>query len=327
MNKIDLDLRYRFVKDFNLPIQVLTSPYFEYFIDLYQEDYGSRTKWEQLQKEISERFSGNPGKYLDHFYNTRNKIITDIESSQEYKDFCEDKEFFQRFSIPGEVKCDLYTGAQTGKRFMSIDLKKANFQALRYYNPNLVQNAKTYQEFIGLYDDSSLLAESKDTRQVIFGKLNAKRQITIEKWMSYSISEYIKDIIPENFKLFSRQTDELIYELPENYICTGELEKKIEDKIKETLDLTVKAEVFKTGWIQRFTKEGISITGVTKNYEYPVSKRSTLHKVSGVHFAQIYKMWKGLEINPVYDLVILHDKQLAHFDYQLFIFSPNDENS
>ena len=327
MNKIELDIRDRFVKDFNLPIQVLISPYFEYFIDLYQEDYESRTKWEQLQKEISERFSGNPGKYLDHFYNTRNKIITDIESSQEYKDFCEDKEFFQRFSIPGEVKCDLYTGAQTGKRFMSIDLKKANFQALRYYNPDLVQNAKTYQEFIGLYDSSPLLAESKYTRQVIFGKLNAKRQITIEKWMMYNIWEYLKNIVPESFKLFSRQTDELIYELPEDYIFTGKLEKKIEDGIKETLDLTVKAEVFKTGWIQRFTKEGISITGVIKDYEYPALKKSTLHKVSGVHFAQIYKMWKGLEINPVYDLVILHDKQLAHFDYQLFIFSPNDENS
>lgn len=327
MNKIYLDLRDRFVKDFNLPIQVLVSPYFEYFIDLYQEDYGSRTKWRKLQKEISERFSGNPGKYLDHFYNTRNKIITDIESSQEYENFCEDTEFFQRFSIPGEVKCDLYTGAQTGKRFMSIDLKKANFQALRYYNPNLIQNAKTYQEFIGLYDNSSLLAESKYTRQVIFGKLNAKRQITIEKWMMYSISEYLKDIVPGNFKLFSRQTDELIYELPEDYICTGELEKKIEDEIKETLDLTVKAEVFRTGWIQRFTKEGVSVTGIIKNYEYPVSKKSTLHKVSGVHFAQIYKMWKGLEINPVYDLVLLHDKQLAHFDYQLFKINPNDENS
>ena len=61
---------------------------------------------------------------------------------------------------------------------MSIDLKKANFQALRYYNPDLVQNAKTYQEFIGLYDSSPLLAESKYTRQMSLF-MNSQRTISL----------------------------------------------------------------------------------------------------------------------------------------------------
>lgn len=324
MNKIDLELRSRFVKDFNLPVQVLISPYFEYFLDLYQEDYESKSKWRKLQKEISEKFSGNTAKYLDDYYKTRNQIITDLESSKAYTDFCEDPDFFNKFSVPGEIKGDLYTETQVGKKFLSIDLVKANFQALRFYNPKLVKDTKTYEEFIGIYDNSPIFSESKYTRQVIFGKLNAKRQTTIEKWLVWKISEYLKNILPEEFKLFSRQTDEIIYELQGNYEYT---EMGIKEKIKENLDLDVSVKIFCTDWIQRFTKEGSSITGFIKNYIYPVSKKSTLHKVQGTYFAQMYKMWKGMDINPVYDLVLLHEKQLAHFDYQLLIINPNDKNS
>lgn len=320
MNKIDLELRGRFVKDYNLPIQVLASPYFEYFLDLYQEDYESKSKWDRLQREIETRFEGKPGKYLDHFYITRNKIIEDIETSVEYKNFCEDKEFFNKFSNPGEVKHDLYTGEQVDKIFMSIDLKKANFQALRFYDPKLIRDAKTYKEFIGLYDESELLAESKYTRQVIFGKLNAKRQIAIEKYLMYKISEEIKTIIPENFNLFSRQTDEIIYELPGDYISEG-VEEQITSIIKENLDLEVKVEVFTLSMLQRFTKEGNSIIGLSKTYRYPVNKKPTLHKVPGVYFSQMYKMWKNKEIDSAYDLVLLHEGQLAHFDYPLFLYN------
>ena len=320
VNKIDLDLRGRFVKDYNLPIQVLVSPYFEYFLDLYQEDYGSKSKWDKLQKEIETRFEGKPGKYLDHFYITRNKIIEDIEKSENYKHFCEDKEFFTRFSIPGEIKCDLYTGEQVNKFFLSIDLKKANFQAVRFYDPGLVFGAKTYKEFISLYDNSDLLAESKYTRQVIFGKLNAKRQITLEKYLMYRISEEINSILPKDFIIFSRQTDEIIYELPKDYL-PGEIEEQIVSVAKERLGLEVKVEVFTMTMLQRFTKEGSSVVGLSKNYLYPINKKSTLHKVPGVHFPQMYKMWKGKEIDPTYDLVLLHEGQLAHFDYPLFLYN------
>ena len=73
VNKIDLDLRGRFVKDYNLPIQVLVSPYFEYFLDLYQEDYGSKSKWDKLQKEIA------------IIENNAKKSISRFDTGQTYK--------------------------------------------------------------------------------------------------------------------------------------------------------------------------------------------------------------------------------------------------
>lgn len=320
MNKIDLELKKRFVKDYNLPIQVLASPYFEYFLDLYQEDYGSKSEWDKLQKEIETKFEGNSGKYLDHFYIIRNKIIEDLENSMEYKNFCEDKEFFNRYSNPGEIKQRLYTVEQIDKVFLSIDLRKANFQAFRFYNPELVKNTNTYKEFIELYDESELLAESKYTRQVIFGKLNAKRQITLEKYLMYEIFEEIKEIIPEDFKLFSRQTDEIVYEIPRNYVPDG-IEEQLISIIKEKLDLDVKVEVFTLKMLQRFTKNGNSIIGFSKNYLYPLDKKSTLHDVSKVYFSQMYKIWKNKKIDPAYDLVFVFEDQLAHFDYPLFMYN------
>lgn len=320
MNNTDLELKGRFVKDYNLPIQILFSPYFEYFIDLYQEDYGSKTKWEKLQREIYTRFEDRPGKYLNHFYEIRDKIITDIEGSKKYKDFCEDPDFFTKFAIPGEVKHELYTGDQVNKRFMSIDLRKANFQALKYYNPDLVHGAETYQDFIEFYDESEVLAESKYTRQVIFGKLNAKRQITIEKYIMNKIFEDIQEIIPEEFTLFSKQTDEIIYELPKDYIY---IPGKLEEKIKTKVDFEVKVEVFTLGMLQKFTKTGNSILGFYKDYLFPRDKKSTLHRVPGVYFAQMYKMWKEKEIDPTFDLALLYEGQLARFDYPLFSYNNN----
>lgn len=322
MNKIDIELRSRFVKDYNLPIQIIVSPYFEYFLELYQEDYGSKTKWEKLQKEIETEFDGSPGKYLDHFYITRNKIIEDIETSENYKKFCEDPDFYNKFSIPGEVKNDLYTGEQDNSVFLSIDLRKANYQAVKYYNPELVQGTKTYQEFIALYDRSESLSESKYTRQVIFGKLNAKRQVTIEKYLIYSIYTRISSLIPEDFVLFSRQTDELIYKLPKDIsgFILSDLADNINSLIKRELGLEIKVEVFSLKMLQRFAKNGTSVVGFIKDYIYPINKNSTLHKVSKVYFPQMYKMWKGKEIDLTYDLVLSYEGQLAHFDYPLLMY-------
>lgn len=38
------NLRKRFVKDFSLPINIFSDPYFEYFLDLYQDAFQSRDR-------------------------------------------------------------------------------------------------------------------------------------------------------------------------------------------------------------------------------------------------------------------------------------------
>ena len=305
MEKIDLELRKRFIKDYSYPIQVLYDPWFTYFLDLYEPDYGCKTKWEELCEEIEVKYGGSNGKYLESYYEDRNKIILEIEGSESYQKFVGDQCFGDKYKNPGEKKTQLYTQANIGKEFTSIDLRKANFQALRFYDPDILKGAKTYGEFISLYSSSKFLQESKYTRQVIFGKLNPKRQITIEKYLVWKIQELIDARLGISGQLFSRHTDELIY--------TGSLDSSaIEKLVQEELGLEVKAEVFKLGMLQMFTSEGISVVGYTKNYSWPENKNATLHSIPVTHFAQMYKYWKGLSVNEN-DLVFMHEGMVSIF--------------
>lgn len=298
--RIELQLRQRFVKDHGLPITVFESPYFDYFLDLYR----AKPKWDRLEKEIEERFEGNPGKWLDHYFKLRNTIIEDLERSEQYQAFNNDPTLLDRFKTSGQIDRDVYSGSNVGKRFLSLDLKKANFQALYYVIPEIFKGAKTYEEFIGLYDESKIFQESKYTRQVIFGKLNPKRQITVEKWLISEIERTLNLDLP----LYSKRSDELIWE--------GELggDRDLVKEVKDGLGLDVKVEQFELEMIQKFTVDGRSVLGFVKNYP---DKPSTLHGVKSIYYPQIYKAWKGMELNEKMDLVFMYEEQLAHFDYSL----------
>lgn len=50
-------LKRRFVKDFNLPINLIDSPFFEYYIDKY--DFFPKKEWEECIDVIKNKFNGN----------------------------------------------------------------------------------------------------------------------------------------------------------------------------------------------------------------------------------------------------------------------------
>ena len=290
------DLRQRFVKNFDLPFSVLDSPWFEYFLDLYEEDYKSKTTWEKLQGEL-----GNPGEYLYDYGKARDLVISEIESCPEYKALVSDSEFFEKYKIPGEVTKELYTEGQVGNLFLGIDLKEANYQALKYYDPGIVRPYEKVR-------DSSLFLSSKYTRQVIFGKLSSRRIVTLERFLMYQISCIISELLPPGTELFSRKTDEIIYTLPEK---SGVRWDDIKTQVKRKLGVEVKVEIFRLGQLKLDT-----VTGYTKDYIIPFKKPS-LHCVPKDYFAQMYKYWKGLKVDPYYDLVFTRDDRLAHFDTPL----------
>ena len=75
------------------------------------------------------------------------------------------KESFQRFNNDRlEVfdtkdvlkKANLYHPDHNEKQFLSIDLKKANFHALRYYDPEIVDHAETFEDWILQFTPSAL---------------------------------------------------------------------------------------------------------------------------------------------------------------------------
>ena len=73
----------RFISDNNLQFQFVDYNHFNYCINLF----GKKHDWDALLEVIKERFGNNPNKFLDEYYQLRDKIITDFLDKKEYKFF------------------------------------------------------------------------------------------------------------------------------------------------------------------------------------------------------------------------------------------------
>ena len=82
---------------------------------------------------------------------------------------------------------DVYKGNHVGKKFLSFDMSQANFTSLFHYDSSIFDNTQSYEEFLSKFTHYESIKKSKHIRQVIFGKLNPKRQITYEKYLMSQI--------------------------------------------------------------------------------------------------------------------------------------------
>lgn len=293
----------RFVKDYKLPIQVVQEPYFSYFMDLYNSQYKTKEKFKLLQ-ESRNKFNSDD-EFLEEYYKIRDNVITTIKNVPEYKIYNEmDMKHFDilNYNFP---KHDIFNMGNVDKYFISIDLKKANFQALKWLNSELVLNCDTYKEFLSKFTDLEYMHNSKYLREVIFGNMNPKRQVKVEKYMTNKILKLLLEynIIKENeIRMFSN--DELIFEKSstETYELFNDI--RVIDAIKNQLNFDVTIEKYKLknvkGSTKYFVKEFINKPG----YE--------LMCIPLVYHSQVYKKYNNLPLDEN-DLVFFYENQVCKF--------------
>lgn len=320
MTKDEMSLRRRFVKDFNLPINLIDSPYFEYYMDRY--DFFPKEDWNNCINTINDKFEGNIDKWLQSYAQIRDNVITTIENSEAFKDF--NNADLKSFSIPkfdvGDL--DIYNNGNTGKTFVSIDLKKANFQTLRKYNPDIVLGCSSYEELMEYFGGDDYFKKSKYTRQVIFGKLNPKRTIYFEKYLISQIltneSNYLLNYLYHNSELITVKSDEIVFRI------TGETIEKIDnnflnmikDEIKNNHNIDVSVEAFHLSRIVCENHNGVIVDGYERYFYTDEKYRTDLKKVSSIFFPQIYAFHKGLELTDN-DLYFRAEDQTAKFCHPL----------
>jgi len=318
-------LRTRFVSDMNIPVQVIASPYFEDRLELLEEEYGAKTSYNELMSLINERFESNPNKFLEYYHEVRDKIITDVTNSNAYKEFISDNKFINNFT-PICGNRNLYTNEQDGCMFISYDMKKANFQTLRYANPAIVYDAKSYEDFIGKFTDLDYIKKSKYTRQVIFGKMNPKRTMNLEKWITNRFSESIisstnsiinifekghsRDyIMSEKVVPFSLNADEIILK----WNGTEEEFEKLDIIPSITFEgVEYKGSKFKLHARQFKLATSSSILTVYEKEDYLNVHKRILKGVPATYMPQVYKLLGGMEIKPS-DLVFYYEHELCQF--------------
>ena len=306
------ELAKRFISDYKLPIPLINEKYFFYHLGLYQEDYNSLEYYFELLDMIGKKYGGDCNKFLEDYYNVRDKIITTIVESEAFQKFnTMDMNVFTIKDRPNITSDNIYNNDNIGKFFISIDLKKANFQTLRNIDKDIVFGADTYEEFIGKFTDLDYIKESKHTRQVIFGKCNPKRHITAEKYFIMQIYKKVIEQFPHlSDKCVSLSNDGMIFNVDflryNDKLTCFSLKKDIQTIAKE-IGFDVHVEFFHLKGYNLVFKEIRSIrkTFFMKDYFCTDGK----FKMIGVplqYHSIAYKLYKGKELSEID----------YHFDYE-----------
>jgi len=311
MKYYNFDLVKRFISDYALPIQLIDSQsYFENRLELYEDEFKAETLWNKLEDVIDNKFNGTVQLFLDNFYAVRENIIQSVKNSPEFQEFNQcNMEKYQMLEIDEDYGTnEIYKGNNIGKYYISIDLSKANYQALRYCG---VIKEPTYQEFIGKFTDLDYIKDSKYLRSVVFGQLNPKRHITVEKYLVSKIYNFLKHSgkysdLEKDAKLVSILNDELIFEVPENLLKMDYTFLKTD--IKNELGLDCKVEQFRLDMYALITSKGKVVNFFKKIY-IP-SGQHTLHCLPINYFAIAYNLLFNLKPKHE-DFLILNDGFLS----------------
>ena len=318
-------LRHRFVEDTRAPIQVLQDPYFMQRTKLFEKEFGTYTAYTDYESYVDKAYNGNVTKFLEDYHSLRDRIIGMVSGSDAFKRFCEDDKITNEIKAYTPVigNVNLYTQEQVKKgrsMFLSIDMKKANFQTLKWIDPAIVLDSKTYEEFIGKFTDLEIAKKSKKTREILFGKLNPNRTMKYEKILMGMVEQYIrKTVITDWFDLFSLNSDELIYKLKEGlniYDAEKAISKKIdEETIRINLGLDLRLEYFEL--VCHYFKTHESEKPMTVFVKKLTNGKNDYKCANEIYFPQTYKLINNIEIND-YDLVFYFDKtELAKFFYPI----------
>jgi hypothetical protein len=203
---------------------------------------------------------------------------------------------------------ELYTEEQDGCCFVSYDMIKANFQALRYVDPSIVFDCDTWEEFVARFSDVEYLASAKQVRQEVLGKLNGKRLAAIEKYHSNEFAKKLRECYGDWLTPFSIKTDEIIL--------------KFNGSEKEFERLNVKNEEF-NGFKFRVNKFKLNMRtfkrafsdkriNIFEKEDFLDGHRRNLKCVPATYYPQVYKLLNGMEISDS-DLVFTSDHELCKY--------------
>lgn len=297
----DSKLKAIFIDDVGLKTKMVVEPYFTYFLNLFENECQSLTKWEALMAYIKEK-GLTPQDYIGMRSNVAKDVIEAIKATDEYATFLESPMDF----APSIGKVDIYTNNFDGKEIISYDMKSSNFQVMKHFNESLVLGCETYDELISKFTDCPLLIGSKSLRQYIFGNLNQKRIMNLSQCASTQLARAIGK--RDGLHLIGVNNDEVFYGVTDPKLI-GEPQMIVFDGIEFTPSRFTLREL-------RFIGDnGKHIKAYVKEHS---NGKKTIHSCMSVFYPQVYKLVNMQEISD-YDLAFIHEGILSSFNHPLQI--------
>ena len=270
-------LKERFCKDCNIPLRLFKEPYFTDRLQLYNSYYNTLDKWNIFVREL-EKYKCEQD-YLEEYNRVKDAAIKDIKDSDGYKRF--NAEDMNEYTVKYKdlLGKDIYKPSNIGKLFISIDMKKANFSALKFYDRSIFDNADTWEKFIERYTEDKHIVNSKYIRQVILGNCNPKRQVTYEKYLMGLVLKVLIDELgysASDIAFFSN--DEIVIDMGKYEDCIRKREL-IEWQIKGYFNIPFRIELF---YLRKITGTNGYYKEIVKNiiereYEFKCLNNYTYH--------------------------------------------------
>lgn len=181
-------------------------PVYEHF-DYYIDQYSKLEKWKNI-RDLIKLYEEAEETHEDLYRFRIDKsieIVNFVKATRAYTEMCDD-------NLLSDYPTSRNFEYLDGKKYLSIDIKKANWISLKNYDPEFLNElGNSYEDLLRKFDMPEIFNYSKQFRQFIFGNLNPKKQCRIQR----NIIENEVINILDKFKLEVAcvKNDEVIYSL------------------------------------------------------------------------------------------------------------------
>lgn len=302
-------IKKRFVKDYKLPINVVQEPMFSYYIDTLDSYFDTKHKL-QLLKDVVNAVGGE-AEFFAESNRVKTTIIESIQGKEVYSRLS--RNTLEDYNVINDVRQqDIYNMGNVNHTFISIDLKHANFNVFKMFDPALVLYHNTYGDLIGSVTEFDYFKKSKYLRQVIFGNMLPKKQQKLQKWvMNKIISVLHTDVGIKMDDFVSASADEVVFAAdPTNIDKFVEMINRKLSENEETKNIITWTKV------EAFELKSI---GDKKFFvkEYFITHDIEFKSIPSLFFMQVFKKYNSELLEP-YDFVFYHEGYLAEFKERIF---------
>lgn len=297
--------RKLFIKDSGLPIPIWKSPYFEYFIDLYKDIYSSVEKFNQFREAVTILENKNIH-FPTYTYELINKICGKIKSLPAYSEFT--KKTYIHEELPNN--CNIYAVRDKNwpKYYISLDIIKANFSAMKFYSKELVLGCDSWEEFVTIFTDIKYFMNAKYFRQACLGSLKTGKMENVQLYLL----SVLYNLIKHEFTVYGKvSSDEIIIVSSKEHIESDYSKlQNILDSLPAVMKGIWRMEPFSlhvlgesSVFIKRYFKKGL-VSEILK---------TEIKNVERDFHAQAYKYLIGENVHS-YDLKTMKDNQVISYD-------------
>ena len=182
----------------------LSVPSFEDF-DYYRQQLSRIERWKNLDELVAlhEKAEDEIGDMFEYRVRKIDEVIEFVKNTRAYNDMADDN------LIPDYPTSKSFEYSE-GIRYLSVDMKMANWQVMKKYDPSFVNElGDTYSEFLSKFGIPEVFHRSKHIRQYIFGNLSPKRQIKAQR--AIVEDRIVQALSKHGLKIECIKSDEVIY--------------------------------------------------------------------------------------------------------------------